>query len=173
MTVTAEEAAINRYLLFLEDPASIIDAKAIKAAEKKVADAPSPAQKVLAITELEKIQQGDPTDVIAEFVKAAKSWGASASAWKAMNVPADIVAQITGAGRSAAKAKPKGDRADRNVTVEQIQDAALSLPDGFTYADVKGVINASPIKISDAVNALVESHKLVATNTRPKTFSKA
>jgi len=171
MPTSPEEDAINKYLRFLEDPASIIDAKAIKAAQKKVADA-SLAQKALAITERERVEAGDPTELIVEFVKAAKTWGASPTAWKEMGVPADVVAQISGSGRGTAKAK-KGERADRNVTVKQIQDAALSLSDGFTYADVKGVINASPIKISDAVNALVESHKLIATNTRPKTFSKA
>src|SRR4051794_11381546 len=99
MPGSANDDIVNKYLLYLEDPSSIRDDDAIAAATADVDSAKSPVDKVIALSRLERLQNADPSELIEQFIGAARAFaadnGITAGAWTAMGVPSDVLASIS------------------------------------------------------------------------------
>ena len=169
---TDARAIVNKYLQYLEDESSIRDEKAIAAAEARVDDAPTAADKLIALSELERLRDGDPSELIAEFVSVARQWGrennVTLGAWKALNVPDDVLAQarITGYGQAA----PSTTRRTR-VSAETVKAA---IPDGeFTVSELADASGATAATARNVVGELLSSKELVEVGERPSERGRA
>jgi hypothetical protein len=170
MTSAADPAtAIRSYLLWLEDPSSVLDEAAIKKAEAAVAKAQDPLDRLLAAASLERARQADGSEVEKAFIAHAQAYAEAenipVSAFQQMGVPTKVLTQaglVAGNGTSRQRANtPSGTRAPK-VPVERLQSAALQLSGQFTLADVaEKAGGGSPATVRKAVEALVESGRLI------------
>ena len=162
---TDPRAIVNKYLEYLEDETSIRDEKAIAAAEAKVDDAATSADRLIALSELERLQDGDPSELIASFVSVARQWGrennVTVGAWKALHVPDDVLAQakITGYGQ-ATKSAPRA-----RVSAATVKAA---IPSGdFTVSDVADATGATAATVRNVIGELLQTKVVKEVGERP------
>ena len=170
---TDARAIVNKYLQYLEDESSIRDEKAIAAAEARVDDAPTAADRLIALSELERLREGDPSELIAEFVRVARQWGrennVTLGAWKALNVPDEVLAQarITGYGQAAPS---MGTRRTR-VSAEAVKAA---IPSGeFTVSELADASGATAATVRNVIGEMLSSKELKEVGERPSERGRA
>jgi len=155
MASTPEEI-IDKYLRYLEDPASIVDEGRVAEAQKAVDAATSPTAKVIAISRMHKVRNADPAELIAEFASVAKAWGETnevdPDAWKAMGVPTTVLVQagiVESHGRTpSAGSAPRA----RRVSAQEVEAA---IPDGpFTVKTVANASGATPATVKSVLDRL-------------------
>lgn len=170
------EDAVRRYLLWLEDPDSIVDEAAVAKAEAAVADAGDPLARLHALADLEHARAADAQGVTAEFVAHAKDYGEAQSiplpAWEALGVPAEVLRQagLTGGRgrRGAARSSGGGGQRAPKVSIDELKAAARRLPKQFTLADVaREAGGGSPQTVRKAVDEMIEAGQ--ARSLGPKT----
>ena len=97
MTDPVAEDAVRRYLAWVDDPSSLVDAEAVAAAEAALASATDPIDKLHAAAELERVRVGDPSALRAAFVGHARDYAAQADipvqAFRALGVGDDVLAE--------------------------------------------------------------------------------
>jgi len=163
MSVTPE-SAVRRYLEWLQDPASAVDRTAVERAESAVASAADPIAKLHALADLDHAKQADGDRITADFVAHARAYAESesipVSAYQALGVPSDTLAQAgfrvsrRGGGRRSGSGQTRSRAAQ--VSMDQLKSAALSLPKQFTLADVRDRAGGgSPATVRKAVEELV------------------
>lgn len=172
---TAEEA-VRLYLLFLEDPASLRDDKAIQAKTKAVLDAKGPIEKLKALAALERAATVDEAPLREGFVAHALEWGKTnkvpASAFRELKVPVDVLTRAgftnvapkgrvkRGSGGTRAKAVPMGE-----ITAK----IPLVFAGGkFALVDVEAKIGGSPATVRKAVAALIVAKTVRALGADPE-----
>jgi hypothetical protein len=173
-TITPE-AAVRAYLQFIEDPASIVDAAAVKKAQSALEKASDPIDRLKAIGALERAQATDETVYRTDFVRFAGAWateeGIPGSAFRQLGVPTDVLAeagldgQPKGRRRSKAGTTPRSRRPP--MKTEQIETGILALPEPFTVREVADRIGGSPITIKAALDRLVAQDKVGEAGERP------
>src|SRR4051812_13575375 len=123
------EAAIRRYLRWLDDPSSIVDTAAIEEAEAAARRTTDVLDKLKALSLVDRLRSGDDAAVKRAFLEHAKAWGdaneISPTAWIRLGVPPDVLRQagITGnraARQSSVRPRPTGNANAANVTIKQI-----------------------------------------------------
>lgn len=148
---TPDEATINTYLRYLEDESSLKDEAAIEAARAEVERASSPTDKLIALSKVDRLEHVDPSELIAQFVVAAKAFSAehniTPNAWRAMGVPVEVLTRIGGPATGGATAA----RAAR-VTADDVE---ATIPDSGTFrlSDLSG----SPATRKAVIERLMES----------------
>ncbi|HEV7720346.1 MAG TPA: hypothetical protein VGO60_03635 [Iamia sp.] len=170
------EDAVRRYLLWLEEPESIVDDEAVAKAEAAVAAAGDPLARLHALADLEHARSADAEGVTADFVAHAKDYAEAESiplsAFEALGVPTEVLRQSglmggrgrRGSGRSSSGA---GSRAPK-VAIEELKAAARRLPKQFTLADVaREAGGGSPQTVRKAVDEMIAAGQ--ARNLGPKT----
>ncbi len=176
MAAPSPEDAVRRYLLWLEEPESIVDEAAVAKAEAAVADATDPLARLHALADLEHARAADAEGVTADFVAHAKGYAEAQSiplaAWESLGVPAEVLRQagLTGGrgrrpgGRPASGA---GSRAPK-VSIDELKAAARRLPKQFTLSDVaREAGGGSPQTVRKAVDEMIEAGQ--ARSLGPKT----
>src|SRR4051794_24754220 len=102
-TVTPE-AAVRLYLMYLDDPAKLVDAAAVRRLESDVRKARDPIDRLRAAAALEKAKATDGTGYRADFVRFAKPWADEesipVSAFRQLGVPRDVLAEAARDGRA-------------------------------------------------------------------------
>lgn len=179
------EQAIRRYLLWLNDPSSIVDSAAIDEAERVAKDTTDVIEKLKALSRVEHLRLGDSAAVKRAFLEHAKVWGdaheISAASWIRLGVPPEVLreAGITGnrggAGRAAA-ARPAVARpvaaprrtAGASVTIGQIVDHVKTMTGPFVLTDIADQVGGSPMTIRKAMEQLVADGKVERLGTDPK-----
>ena len=162
---------VNRYLLYLEDDSTIRDEHEIASAEDRVHNATSAADKLIALSELERLQEGDPSELIAEFVTVARQWGkehnVTLGAWKAMKVPDDVLdqARITGYGQAAPTTRRT------RVSADTVKAA---IPAGkFTISELADASGATAATVRNVVGELLRHKVLLEVGERPSERGRA
>lgn len=173
--VTSPEAAVRRYLEWLDDPASLVDADAVARAEAAVAAAGDPLSRLHALADLEHAKEADADAVVADFVAHAKAYAEAESipvaAFRAAGVPDDVLrrAGFAVGGRRArpvSRSTGTGSRAPR-VSIDDLKAATLRMPRQFTLAELaEAAGGGSPHTVRRAVEELIEAGK--ARNLGPK-----
>lgn len=174
MAPPSPEDAVRRYLLWLEDPTSIIDADAVSRAEAAVAAAPDPLARLHALADLEHAQASDAEGVTADFVAHAKDYAEAQSipsgAFEALGVPAEVLRQagLTGGrGRRGSRSSGGGGQRAPKVSIDELKAAVRRLPKQFTLADVaREAGGGSPQTVRKAVDEMIEAGQ--ARNLGPK-----
>ena len=171
----AAEHAIRRYLLWLNDPGSIVDVAAIEEAERVAKQTTDVIEKLKALSRVEHMRLGDSRAVKQAFLDHAKAWGdqheISAASWIRLGVPPEVLreAGITGnraAGRPAARSvaarpasRPASNRAGGtrggSVGINQIVSHVQTMTGPFVLTDIADQVGGSPMTIRKAVDQLV------------------
>ncbi|NLV55502.1 MAG: hypothetical protein GXY13_07820 [Acidimicrobiales bacterium] len=170
------EEAVRRYLEWLDDPASVVDADAVARAESAVSAAPDPLSRLHALADLEHARRADGDAVTDDFVAHARSYAEAHSiplaAFRAAGVPDEVLARSgfdLGGGRRGGRrgggaggrgsggrgAGGGGGRAPQ-VSTEEVAAAVLRQPKQFTLADVaREAGGGSPQTVRKAVDELI------------------
>ena len=169
------EAAIRNYLLFLEDPAKLIDHEFIEQMQRKAEAATDPIDRLMAYAQLERAQNLHDSTYELEFVFHAKSWAETnnvgASAFRRLGVEDDvlrsagILADDGRRGRKVNKQEPTPGRG--SVSVERIKAHVRSLHGTFTLADVQSAVGGSPMTVRKGVQELVAVGAIVRIGPTP------
>lgn len=173
MASPSPEDAVRRYLLWLEEPESIIDADAVARAEAAVAEAADPLARLHALADLEHARASDAAGVTADFVAHAKAYAEAQSiplaAFEGLGVPAEVLRQagLTGGrGRRGGSGGGGGQRAPK-VSIDELKAAARRLPKQFTLADVaREAGGGSPQTVRKAIDEMIGAGQ--ARNLGPK-----
>lgn len=171
---SSPEAAVRRYLQWLEDPDSLIDDEAVARAEAAVAEAADPLARLHALADLEHARQADSGRVTGDFVAHARAYSEAESipieAFRALGVP-DAVLKEAGFGigvrRGGRKASVPRSRAPQ-VSIEQLKEATLRLPKQFTLANVADEAGGgSPQTVRKAVDEMIEAGQVRNLGPKP------
>ncbi len=171
------EAAVRRYLEFLDDPSSLVDADAVAKAEAAVAGAGDPMARLHALADLEHAKAADAAGVTTDFVAQAKAYADSqsipVSAFRAAGVADDVLRQAgfeVGGRKGRGAARPAGGAGTRapKVSIEELKAATLRMPRQFTLAELADAAGGgSPQTVRKAVEELIAAGK--ARSLGPKT----
>jgi len=171
MASPSPEDAVRRYLLWLEDPASIVDTDAVAQAEAAVTAASDPLARLHALADLEHAQASDSEVVTADFVAHAKDYATAESiplaAFEALGVPAEVLRQAGLTGGRGRRSSGDGRQRAPKVSIDELKAAARRLPKQFTLADVaREAGGGSPQTVRKAVDEMIEAGQ--ARNLGPK-----
>lgn len=163
------EGAVRLYLIYLDDPAKLVDQATVKKAEAAVERAKDPLERLHALADLEHARQADGDQVRQDFVTYAKAYADEQSlpvgAFREMGVPTDVLAEagfsVVAAGRRGrTMAGPSRSRAPR-VPLEQIKATLSRLPKRFTLADLgQAAGGGSTATLRKAVDELIAEGKV-------------
>lgn len=165
------EAAVRLYLMYLEDPATLVNATKVRAAEEAVGRAKDPLDRLKALADLTHARQADEEQVTRDFIEHAKAYAEResipVSAFQEMGVQTEVLAQAgfdvrgrRSSGRSGRSRSGAGSRAPR-VPLDQVKAAVLQMPKRFTLADVaEKAGGGSPVTVRKAVEELVADKKV-------------
>lgn len=163
------EDAVRLYLLYLDDPAKLVDKTALKKAEAAVEKAKDPLDRLRALADLEHARQADSDQLRQDFIAHAKRYAEEqsipVSAFREMRVPADVLAEAGLAVRAAARRGRGGDDGSRprapRVPLEQIKAAVSQLSKPFTLSELGKVTGGgSPATLRKAVDELIADGKV-------------
>ena len=171
---TEAEAAVRRYLAWLEDPSSAVDPQLVAAAEAAFASASDPIAKLHAAADLERARSVDAGAIEADFVAHAKAYAQEqdipAAAFAALGVSADLlvragIAVASGRGRRApAVARARAPQ----VPVSQIKAVVSQLPKRFTLAQLADRAGGgSPATVRKAVDELIIEGRVTSLGPVP------
>jgi hypothetical protein len=173
------EAAVRRYLEWIEDPRSLVDEEAVAKAEAAVAEAGDALTRLHALADLERARQADSEAVTADFVAHAKAYAEAqsvpVSAYQASGVDDDVLRQAgfevgSRRGRRADGARPAGGAGSRapKVSIEELKAATLRLPRQFTLAELAETAGGgSPQTVRKAVDELIAAGKARSLGPKP------
>jgi hypothetical protein len=175
------ESAVRLYLQYLANPASVVDAAAVRKAQSAVEKAKDPIDRLKAIGALERAQATDETVYRNDFVRYARAWaqeeGIPGSAFRELGVPPDVLAEAGLDGQAKGRRRSKPGTASRSrrpaVKTEQLEAGILALTEPFTMREVADRIGGSPITIKAALDRLVAQEKVVDAGERPGTRGRA
>lgn len=163
------EAAVRLYLLWLEDPANLVDETNVKRAQAAVEKAKDPIERVRALADLEHARLADGDAATKDFVKQAKAWADGeripGSVFREMGVPDDVLHEAgfdvrQRRGRRAQSGSGSRTRAPR-VSLEHITAAVNRLPKQFTLSDLGDKAGGgSPATLRKAVDDLIAQKKV-------------
>lgn len=176
MSTISPEAAVRRYLEWLDDPDSLVDDEAVARAEAAAADASGPMERLHALADLEHARQADSEAVVRDFVAHAKAYAEAQSipiaAFRAMGVSDDVLRRAgfglagrpSRGGRSASSGAPRA----KQVPVDELKAAALGLPKQFTLADVSAAAGGgSPATVRRAIDEMITAGKVRKLGPKP------
>lgn len=162
---TEAEAAVRRYLAYLDDPSSAVDQDAVAAAEAAFEAATDPLDRLHAAAALERARSADASSIEEAFVAHAKAYSAAAeipaAAFAAVGVPAAVLerAGLAAAGRgrsSGGGRRSAGAPRSPQVPVSRIKAAVSQLPKRFTLAQLaEQAGGGSPATVRKAVEELI------------------
>jgi hypothetical protein len=170
------ESAVRLYLTFLDDPQSLVDAKAVKKLEALVEKAKDPVDKLKALAALERARTADENTYRTAFINHAKLWadaeGVPATAFQQLHVPSDVLQaagllQTPKRGRSRARVS-QADLARRRPPVksERLEEGIVALTEPFTVKDVSEHIGGSAITVKAAIDRLLAQGRIEPAGER-------
>lgn len=160
-TTKTADTAVREYLMFVADPAQLVDQRTVQKLERRVAAAADPIERLIAIAEHERAIHPDEAPYREAFIAHAKAWATArdvpVAAFEQMGVTSGVLAA---AGMTPSRA-PRGRTAQAkasksSVTVDDVKQAARRLRGTFTSADVARVAGGSPMTIRKALGQLID-----------------
>lgn len=184
----AAEEAIRRYLLWLNDPGSIVDVEAIEEAERVAKQTSDVIEKLKALSRVENMRLGDSRAVKQAFLDHARAWGdeheISAASWIRLGVPPEVLreAGITadrsagrpsaGAAAARSSSRPPANRTAgtrrESVSINQIVSHVQTMTGPFVLTDIADQVGGSPMTIRKAVDQLVAAGTVERLGSDPQ-----
>lgn len=162
---TDDEAAVRRYLTWIDDPASLRDEGRIADLRAKIDAAADPIEKIHLASDLHRAQQVDGTELRRGFVASARRWatanGIVPEAFLELGVPLEDLRQAgldVGPPRPRAEVGTVGPSTPRRApraTVEDLRAGAASFDGPFTIADLRDRVGGSPGTVRKVLDAMI------------------
>lgn len=167
----APEGAVRLYLMYLEDPAKLVDETAVKKAQDAVNSAKDPIDRLQALAALDRTRQADGDTLRKDFVAHAGAYaqaeGIPASAFREMGVPIDVLADAGLESRRRRRAPTAGRARAPRVPLEDVKAAASRVSKQFTLSDLADAAGGgSPATLRKAVDELIDAGQV--TKLGPK-----
>jgi hypothetical protein len=163
----APETAVRAYLMYLENPTSLVDSKKIAKLETELAATKDPIDRLMAMAVLHRAQNADPSSLISSFTKNARAWAAAErvpeSAFRQLGVPDDVLRATFGKAKRGGPGKSAPARAARRgrVSADQIMEGTLALDGPFSIRDVSERVGGSPVTVKNVIGMLEAQGKIV------------
>lgn len=164
-TKTEDFSSIAKYMVFLADPAALVDQKAIGQKRKQLEGTTDPLEQMVFFDELCELEHPNSDQYEAGFIDLAQAWVKAAgiknpvATFTQAGVPDKV---ISAAGFSKVRS-----RVSRNQIIE-------SLPSGeFTVREAVTASGASEGSVAKAIKDLVEDGFLTARGSREGTTGRA
>lgn len=161
------EAAVRRYLSWIDDPRSVIDEDAVARADAAFASASDPIDRLHAAAARERARAADVDRIAADFVTHARSYadaeGIPVEAFRALGVDDEVLGRAgfalpltgRGGGRGRPSARTTATRGPQ-VTVSTLKSTAAGGPKRFTLAQLADRAGGgSPATVKKAVDELI------------------
>ena len=161
------ENAVRLYLSYLADPDGLRDADAVALAERALADAVDPIDKLKAMAALRRAEEVDGTAFEIGFTRHAKDWaeaeGVVVEDFVALGVPPEILAAagFADAGRAKAtpglrtRSRPRATRARLDYEAD-VLPAVAALRGEWRLSDLADVLQRDPQATRNALRRLLE-----------------
>ena len=142
MATKQADAAIREYLLFLENPAQLVDQRVAERLERRIETAADPLDRLIAIAEHERAIHPDEIPYRSAFITHAKQWATdhnvSARAFEQMGVASEVLVEAglspTDGARRSRRRLPKSSATSAGkgtsgsgVTMGDVKTAAMKL----------------------------------------------
>lgn len=163
---TTPEAAVRRYLSWVDDPRSVIDEDAVARADAAFAAASDPIDRLHAAAARERARAADVDRITEDFVAHARAYadaeGIPVEAFRTLGVDDEVLARagfdlpLTGrAPRSRPSNRPASSRGPQ-VSVTTLKATAAGGPKRFTLAQLaERAGGGSPATVKKAVDELI------------------
>jgi hypothetical protein len=160
-TAPDAETAVRNYLLYLEDPAQLIDQAEMTRLRAAAKSATDPLERLRAVDGLRQLEEGGGERYREAFCAHAKAWaeanGIRPSSFREVGVDEATLRaagfSVRGSGRRApARRAPRSGRS--MVRTDAVKAAAGRMAGTFTLADLSAASGASPMTIRKAVEEL-------------------
>lgn len=174
------ESAVRRYLGWISDPTSVVDAELVARAEQAFALAVDPIDRLHAAAARERAKVADVERIVADFVAQARAYadsqGIPVEAFRVLGVADDILARagfdlpLTGRkGRGAPKSQTTAPRnRGTQVSVAHVKSTAAGGPKRFTLAQLADRAGGgSPATLNKAVGELIAEGLAVKVGPDP------
>lgn len=161
------EGAVRLYLMYLQDPSSLVDKARVSKLEADIEKAKDPVDKLKLMAELRQAQATDDSAFRQGFVQHASDWarehGVLASDFQQLGVPDDVLAEAGLVQAPARRRRASGGRSDgsqrrtrgKNVNREDIRSFVTSRSEPFTINDVLDNVGGSQITIRKVLDELI------------------
>ena len=170
LTTTDAETAIRNYLLYLEDPAQLIDAAEIHRLQGEIDATNDPLEKLRVLSRLHRAQQSDEHALREAFCAHVKAWAdaneVTATSLEELGVSAEVLRQagfepkrLTQPGPSKSRQPSTSGRhrsQHHSVTVDEIKADVIKRTSRFTFADVADSAGGSPMTVRKAIGELID-----------------
>lgn len=159
------EQSVRSYLTYLSDPTQLVDDEAVAAADRAVAEASDPIDRLKALGRRERAGRVDVDALEAAFVAEARSYaeaeGIPVQAFLEMgvdagvlrragfDVPGSVARGMRSSSRTASSTSPR-------VTLETVRDVAIGFEEVFTVAQLEDATGASVGTVRRAIADLLE-----------------
>jgi hypothetical protein len=172
------ESAVRLYLMFLDDPATLVDDEVVKELEAKVDAGGDPIERLRTLAQLERAKAADESAYKYDFIKHAKSWadseGVRVSAFREMDVPEDVLRAaglVPGAsrrrGRTATTKDVDASRPRRTRSnPEDLREGILALEGQFSVRNVTEAVGGSAVTIKNLIGQLEAQGKVKAAGEK-------
>ena len=178
LTMTDAETAIRNYLLYLDNPAQLIDAEEINRLQTEIDAATDPLDKLRTLSKLQRAQQSDEHALQEAFCAHAKAWAdandVTAASLATLGVSTDLLRRagfdLPHAADQPAKSRNAKTRQNsgQTVTTGQIKAEVAKRTTPFTLADIAERAGGSPMTIRKAVNELIDEGVVERLGPSPK-----
>ena len=160
------EESIERYFQFLADPSTLVDQERVNELRRSIDSTTSLMDRALLISELERAESADPTEVVKGFISHGRRWaeakGVSSSALRSVGVPAEVLSAAGIDGRRKGNEPRPSGRVGRGrgVTSTEVREHVLSRTAPFTYQQVMVDTGSSLMTVRKAVERLLGEQKV-------------
>lgn len=164
---TTPEAAVRRYLSWIDDPRSVIDEDAVARADAAFAAASDPIDRLHAAAARERARAADVDRIASDFVAHARAYadaeGIPVEAFRTLGVDDEVLSRagfdlpLTGRGSSRGRpaSRPAASRGPQ-VSVTTLKATAAGGPKRFTLAQLADRAGGgSPATVKKAVDELI------------------
>ena len=175
-TTLDAESIVRQYLLFLEDPARLVDVAEVARLEAEAAAAKDPIEKLKSLAALARARTVDGEAFEQGFIGVARDWANENSIPAAMfaelGVPDSVLrtAGLERGARASSASRPRKTssvRMTKSVSAKEIQKHIASRKGTFVLADIATSVGGSPMTIRKAVDGLVTSGLLTRIGPTP------
>lgn len=179
-TDTPNEDAVRAYLVYLQDPKSLIDHETIASLESDLSSETNPLNRLKLRTQLERLQNPDTAAVEQGFLDHAKAWATAhdvgPAALRAEGVSTSVLRRagfsVAGGKRKPSRSKASKDKAPKakaKTSLEEITTWMLKQRKAFTVAEAAAATGASRASASKALNGLYEEGTVVDAGEAERT----
>ncbi len=160
----SSEQAVRAYLTYLSDPTRLVDEDAVAEADRAVATASDPVDRLRAVARRERIAQVDGAALEAAFVAEAKAFADAedipVAAFTELGVDPGVLRRagfdLPGSARASGGASASRASRSPRVSAETVRDVAIGFKELFTVSDLEEATGASVGTVRRVIAELLE-----------------